>query len=100
MWQKVLLNTFAKEVSRECWGQKPEYKELSKCSVSRNIGYYFTKSFRREGKEYLRRQGQIKGLFYFTVWKKKLRVLDRIKKISNNEEKLEDPTEDRQNTFN
>lgn len=80
-------------------GSAGDRSQNTKSEVSKNIGYYFTKSFQREGKD-LRRQGQIKGSFYLTVWKKKLWVLDRIRKISNNEEKPEDPTEDRQNTFN
>lgn len=71
---------------------KTKQKCDSKCIVSRNIGYYFTKSIQREG-NIPKETGPIKKSFYFIVWKKKLCILDRIRKISSNEKTLKDPRE-------
>lgn len=64
---------------------KTKQKCGSKCIVSRNIGYYFTKPIQR--KQILKETGPIKISFYFIVWKKKLCILDRIRKMSRNGKK-------------
>lgn len=73
--------------------------EVRKCSVSRNTDYYFTKSFQREEKEYLRRWGQIKGLILFCYVEEEIMYAWQDKENSN-EENLEDSREDIQKRLN